>query len=708
MTRQNTKNAQKRGQPHHRASHTTHHHYNTEAAFLSGTDIYDTEAEQFTHITLEYIVQAAANPRIGAKKTAPWFCPHDGKNKRTDGAQAAQFNAVLIDLDDGEWDAGRLLAALPCAFIAWTSSSHMQPTIDKKTGEVLPPAPRYKVLVPTPAPVTPEVWLKLAQGACIAFDADKHQAQITQVAYLPNKLTADAPYEHINVLDRQPLTADTAREWIALADMKAAAEKAAKQPQRTHTGSNANIINLANQAYDVRSLLEANGYLKAGKRYLSPQSQSGMAGVVILDDGRMYSHGSSDSLSDGNAHDAFDLLVHFRFCGDEKAAIRELANELDAEGQKQRQSEHAATRAQATSLASNWTEPAPFDFTKFAINNRIESMKIKMLKDVFILGFLAILGQLTAIYAKPNTGKTLITLKLLIDAVVGGLLRGEDVFYINADDTYRGLIHKAELVSKHGIQMIAPNENGFEVKHFTEYLNLMIRQDTARGKVIVLDTLKKFVDLMDKKLATEFMKTARAFVQAGGSMIMLAHTNKRRDGENKVIAGGTSDIIDDADCAYTLDEAESSSNEKTVFFENIKARGDVAKQAAYRYSTRKGMTYAELVQSVVYISDSEAGRAREAARKAKQREDDAEGIKAISQAVGRGHVKRTELIAEAMNASGISRTKITKILERYTSNNPLDFSVWRCIKGEDNASIYALHTQNQQKNEDTPPRVKNR
>ena len=672
--------------------------------FLSGDSIKQTS--NFTHITLEDIIQAATNPRIGSKETAPWLCPHDGLNKLKEGAEAAQFNAVLIDLDDGEWSAGRLLAALPFSFIAWTSSNHMQPTIDKKTGEPLPPAPRLKVLIPLPEPVTPEAWLKLAQGACIAFDADEAQARLQQVAFLPNKLTHDAPYEYVNVLDRQPLTADTAREWIALADMKASADEAAKKPTRKPTGGaslDANIINLANQAYDVRSLLEANGYQKAGKRYLSPQSQSGMAGVVILDDGRMYSHGSSDALSDGNAHDAFDLLVHFRYGGDEKAAIGGLANELDAEGQEQRQREHAANRAQATSLAGNWIEPAPFDFTKFAINNRIESMKTKMLKDVFIMGFLAILGQLTAIYAKPNTGKTLITLKLLIDAVVSGLLRGEDVFYINADDTYRGLIHKAELVSKHGIQMIVPNENGFEVKHFTEYLNLMIHQDTARGKVIVLDTLKKFVDLMDKKLATEFMKTARAFVQAGGSMIMLAHTNKRRDGENKVIAGGTSDIIDDADCAYTLDEAENSDGEKTVFFENIKARGDVAKQAAYRYSTRGGMSYAELVQSVVYISDSEADRAREAARKAKQREDDAEGIKAISQAVMGGHVKRTELIAEAAATSGISKRKIVKILDRYTGDSDFDFSVWRCTKGEDNASIYALHnTQNQQKNEETP------
>ena len=33
---------------------------------------------------------------------------------------------------------------------------------------------------------------------------------------------------------------------------------------------------------------------------------------------------------------------------------------------------------------------------------------------------------------------------------------------------------------------------------------------------------------------------------------MLAHTNKNRDSAGKVVFGGTSDIVDDVDCAFTL------------------------------------------------------------------------------------------------------------------------------------------------------------
>ena len=84
-----------------------------------------------------------------------------------------------------------------------------------------------------------------------------------------------------------------------------------------------------NDAHDVRSILTAHGYRPKGSKYLSPQSSSGIAGVVILQgqDGitRAYSHGTSDVLADGKAHDAFDLFCILAHSGDEWAAIQEAA-----------------------------------------------------------------------------------------------------------------------------------------------------------------------------------------------------------------------------------------------------------------------------------------------------------------------------------------------------------------------------------------------
>jgi archaellum biogenesis ATPase FlaH len=59
----------------------------------------------------------------------------------------------------------------------------------------------------------------------------------------------------------------------------------------------------------------------------------------------------------------------------------------------------------------------------------------------------------------------------------------------------------------------------------------MIADDTARGAVVILDTLKKFVDPMDKKSGREFMTSAREFVSNGGTLIMLACQTAWKNGQ---------------------------------------------------------------------------------------------------------------------------------------------------------------------------------
>ncbi len=56
------------------------------------------------------------------------------------------------------------------------------------------------------------------------------------------------------------------------------------------------------------------------------------------------------------------------------------------------------------------TIPAPFSFHDISIVSDLAEMKAKMLADVFVLDGIALLGQLTVIYAKPNAGKTLTTI----------------------------------------------------------------------------------------------------------------------------------------------------------------------------------------------------------------------------------------------------------------------------------------------------------
>lgn len=64
----------------------------------------------------------------------------------------------------------------------------------------------------------------------------------------------------------------------------------------------------------------------------------------------------------------------------------------------------------------------------FSAKGDSQKMKMKMLDDKFILKDIAILGQITVFYAGPNTGKTLLTLWMLCEAIKNNIIKGEDVF----------------------------------------------------------------------------------------------------------------------------------------------------------------------------------------------------------------------------------------------------------------------------------------
>jgi archaellum biogenesis ATPase FlaH len=339
--------------------------------------------------------------------------------------------------------------------------------------------------------------------------------------------------------------------------------------------------------------------------------------------------------------------------------------------------------------------PTPkFSFDQFSIIDNLDIMKTKMLNDVFVLDGIALLGQLTAIYAKPNTGKTLLTLWMLTESTKAGRIKGENVYYINADDTYKGLVTKGEVAKKYGIRMIAPNENGFKVENFSSHLRQIIADDSAKGVIIILDTLKKFTDLMDKKKGSEFMKTAREFTLKGGTMIMLAHTNKNRSIDGKVVAGGTSDISDDCDCAYTLDEVQGNSKtHKDVLFENFKSRGNVKKELLATYAQSDNpiiSNYHDLFNSVQIANSGDIEQAKKERDAAAKQAKDKDAIEAITDAINQGNHKRLEIVDYAMKSHGVARRKAKEAIDNYTGIKLSNSSLWRVQIGERNSQIYYL------------------
>jgi hypothetical protein len=536
---------------------------------------------------------------------------------------------------------------------------------------------------------------------------DRATERANQVMFLPNR----GEYYAFERLEGPPINAGAQfaceldvikqRQRQQLLDSEAVRERSRLKAVSNMAAGCTSPVAAFNQAYDLETMLSTFGYRKRGNRYLSPLSDSGVAGVTVSGDRWHSQHGSDVAAGLGResngacSGDAFDLFVYFEHGGDYSAALKAAGAMFTADNGKTITQANQQVYMQAQEVVVPVDERLAandevFDLRRFALNGQSAELEAKMLSDSFVLGKLAILGQATVFYAKPNSGKTLLTLWLLAEAIKAGSVEAKDVFYINADDNYKGLVIKLKLAEQYGFQQLAPNFNGFQSDMFLRYLQKMIDEQTASGKVVILDTLKKFTDVMDKSVATAFGKAMRAFVSSGGTLIMLAHTNKHRGADDKLIFSGTSDIVDDVDCAYTLDviEATSDAGLKTVVFENIKARGDVADSATYAYSSTKGQDYIELFSSVREIHAADAEQLKHQEQVAMILRKNAEVIEAASDAINGGITLKTELIAAVTERTDLSKAKVIAALKAHTGSSYIDGHRWQCMKGDKNAMHY--------------------
>lgn len=434
-----------------------------------------------------------------------------------------------------------------------------------------------------------------------------------------------------------------------------------------------NPIKEFNQAYSLQDILTRNGYTFKYNAYLRPGSESGIPGVKLClncKDGlvRIYSHGNDD-LNDGYSHDPFDCFRLLECGGDIKTALA-WNDEINRHNQQIHKQEQTTKPKENPVKSKNNV----FDLSKFSLSGKSKELEQKMLDDKFVMKDLAILGQATVIYAKPNAGKTLITLSLIIDAVKNGDIIGGNVFYINADDTFKGMVQKLKIAEDAGFHMLCPGHNGFEAKAFLGHLQQMVIEDSCRGKIVILDTVKKFCDLMDKKGSSEFMKITREFVSNGGTAIMLAHVNKHKSADGRVIPAGTSDISDDSDCAFVLYETESKNQTKFVTFENNKMRGNVSQYLSFSYSTARDIEYSSILESVRRL-DNEGLEISPIA--------DINGFiieERIVQSLQKGDMKKTDLI----RAVGGNRAKIISVLQENLGRK------WIETRAGKNSTIYKL------------------
>jgi hypothetical protein len=177
---------------------------------------------------------------------------------------------------------------------------------------------------------------------------------------------------------------------------------------------------------------------------------------------------------------------------------------------------------------------------------------VKEMQDaVFIVDNLIVHGHMAAFVAPANSGKT----ALLIHFSKQIAQAGYNLYYINCDASPSDLKRHFEHARGNKYKLIAPDAIPGKsprdvLLEFKEYLES--GTDLSKA-VIILDTLKKFVDVIEKRAAKELYSLLRGLTVRGCTVILLGHCNKHLDKDNRTIYEGTADLRNDLDELIYLD-----------------------------------------------------------------------------------------------------------------------------------------------------------
>lgn len=308
-----------------------------------------------------------------------------------------------------------------------------------------------------------------------------------------------------------------------------------------------------------------------------------------------------------------------------------------------------------------------------------------------LLGDLVMHGQATMIYAAPGTGKTLVTLRLLLDAIEAGRIDPDDAYYVNADDSSQGLSDKLRLLQDVGAHVLTPGGMGFNAGELARLLRQTAEGKAAKHSCIIIDTLKKFTDPMHKSRVSEFTQVCREYVMAGGTILALGHTAKNRNPDGTLRYQGTTDVIDDFDAAYTAEPMVQmgGADHRVVKFKREKGRADGPEVLAFAYATSPGISYQEKLASVRTVDPASLDDY------AYEEELISDGflMETIASLIQSGSQDGQMMLAKrAAKECGVSHRTALSVLSRYTGTIPRTH-LWTFDKGPRGVRIYRLIDQ---------------
>ena len=311
---------------------------------------------------------------------------------------------------------------------------------------------------------------------------------------------------------------------------------------------------------------------------------------------------------------------------------------------------------------------------------RLDELKSRLAYTKWFIPDLAAYGEITHFYGPSGAGKTLLWVYLLLGLTPEQ--RGR-VLYLNFDDSPHGAVQKMEMLP--GLQMIT---EGLA----QEWINdLALAGDWVKDRVIILDTLKKFADMIQKKSVKELFVVLRQLVNRGATIVTLGHTNKHLNEVGEYIYEGVGDIKADSDGLILIQRTTNPLNgESTIILtpDENKARAGQQEQA-YRFAARDNETeYAELVLSGRALTLEQIGREKANLREMELRESYADEIDMVEYFLRKNpdsvQSKIVDYWKENSDNYGFGRPRLMNALKALTG------ICWTIRKGSNNSKIYSL------------------
>ena len=279
--------------------------------------------QEYISITLCDISKMHENPISVDKEQDQWVIFSTLSSRvHAEQKEQGQFYALWEDIDEVS---GLTFGEIVNLFMGIFSANFMAYTSRSATKD----NQKTRIIVPLASPVSGAEFVILQkilndklQAAGITPDRATELAG--QICYLPNRGEFYDSYQIDFIGPFDPAKWHEDVEQIK-ADQKAAQEVLEAQQEESRIKAAQRMadgmcspIEAFNASYDLPMMLESCGYVQRGKRWLSPNSLSGVPGVTITEDGRKWisTHESDSGIgrptSNGTMGDSFDLYAFFQ------------------------------------------------------------------------------------------------------------------------------------------------------------------------------------------------------------------------------------------------------------------------------------------------------------------------------------------------------------------------------------------------------------